>query len=124
MRLHTYQQGITVFGVAFTMFLIGFVTFTTLKLFPAYMQNFNIRSSLQGMEGDKSREYLGAIAVRDTVLKRLDINNVTQVDKEDISVSRDGEYYYIDIDYEVKIPFISNVSLLLDFKNHAEVSAR
>ena len=76
------------------------------------------------MEGDKSREYLGAVAVRDTVLKRLDINNVNQVKKEDISISRDGGFYYIDIDYEVRIPFISNVSLLIDFKNHAEVSAR
>jgi hypothetical protein len=124
MKLANHQQGMTLFGVAFTLLLIGFATFTTLKLFPAYMQNFNVKGSLKSIEADRSQEYLGAVAVRDRVLKRLDINDVTQVDKEDIRIKRDGGLYLIDIDYEVRIPFMSNISLLIEFKNHAEVSAR
>lgn len=124
MKLRKQQQGITLFGVAFTLILIGFVTFTVLKLFPVYMQNFSVRSSLENMEGEKSREYLGAVAVRDGVIKRLGINNVTQVDKENISITRDGQVYNIDVDYEVRIPYFSNISLVLTFKNHAEVSAQ
>jgi hypothetical protein len=124
MKLQRQQQGITLFGVAFILLLISFATFTTLKLFPVYMQNFSVRGSLQSMEGEKGREYLGAVAVRDTILKRLSINNVTQVDKKDIKIKRDGQTYKIDIDYEVRVPYMSNISLVISFKNHAEVEAQ
>jgi len=124
MKLQKQQRGITLIGIAFILALIAFVTFTVLKLFPAYMQNFSVQSSLQSMQGEKSREYLGAVAVRDGVIKRLDINNVTQVPKEDIRITRDGQTYNIDVDYEVRIPYFSNISLVITFNNHAEVDAR
>lgn len=124
MKLAKHQRGITLFGVAFTLMLIGFVTFTVLKLFPVYMQNFSVRSSLESMQGEKSEQYLGAVAVRNGVLKRLGINNVTQVDKEDIHITRDGQIYNIDVDYEVRVPYFANISLVMTFKNHAEVAAQ
>jgi len=124
MKLQKHQQGITFIGIVFILLLIGFVTFTVLKLFPAYMQNFNVASSLKGMEAEKSREYLGAAEVRDSVLRRFDINEVEQAGKDDISITRDGKTYLIDVDYEVVILYISNVSLLISFTNHAEVTAQ
>lgn len=124
MKQRKQQQGITFVGIAFILLLIGFATFTVLKLFPAYMQNFNVQSSLKGMEAEKSREYLGARDVRDSVLRRFEINEVEQVGKDDVSITRDGRTYLVDVDYEVRIPFISNVSLLISFKNHAEVDAQ
>lgn len=124
MKLQKHQQGITFIGIAFILLLIGFATFTVLKLFPPYMQNFNVASSLKGMEAENTREYMGARDVRDSVMKRLDINEVEQVGKDDISITRDGQIYLIDVDYEVRVPFISNVSLVISFKNHAEVDAK
>lgn len=124
MKTRNHQRGLTLFGFFFIMFLIGFTAFTTFKLFPVYMENFTIRSSLESMEGETGKEYLGAIAVRDAVNRRFGINNVTQVGLEDISITRDGQVYNVDVDYEVRIPFISNISLVVSFTNHAEVSAR
>ena len=124
MKTRNHQRGLTLFGFFFIMFLIGFTAFTTFKLFPVYMENFTIRSSLESMEGETGKEYLGAIAVRDAVNRRFGINNVTQVGLDDISITRDGQVYNVDVDYEVRIPFISNISLVVSFTNHAEVSAR
>lgn len=124
--MHTgkYQQGITLFGFLFILFLIGFTAFTTFKLFPVYMENFSIRSSLESTEQEQGVEYRGALAVRNAVFRRFSINNVTQVSKDDISIIRDGQVYLIDVDYEVRVPYISNISLLVSFKNHAEVDAQ
>ena len=122
MNCRKHQQGITLFGFALTLFLIGFIAFTTLKLFPVYMENYSIRSSLASLE--KEQEHMGAMAVRDTLIKRFGINNVTQVSADDVSVIRDGQLYLVDVDYEVRIPFIANISLLVSFKNHAEVPAK
>lgn len=124
MNTGKHQQGITLYGFAFILLLIGFAVFTTLKLFPVYMENFAVRSSLKSMEEEHGQEYAGALAVRSTVSKRFGINNISQVTSDDISVTREGQIYYVDVDYEVKIPYISNISLLVSFTNHAEVPAQ
>lgn len=124
MKTKKYQRGITLFGFSFIMLLIGFTAYTTFKLFPVYMESFTIRSSLKSMETEQGSEYLGALAVRQAITKRFGINNVTQATSDDISVVRDGQVYYVDVDYEVRVPYFSNISLLFTFKNHAEVPAR
>lgn len=124
MKMGKYQQGITIYGLAFILLFIGFVTFTTLKLFPVYMENFTIRASVESLQNEADQQYLGVLAVRTALLKRLSMNNVTQVSAEDISITRDGQVYSVDVDYEVRVPFIKNISLLVSFANHAEVAAR
>jgi hypothetical protein len=124
MRLHKDQQGITFIGLSFVLVLIGFVTFTTLKLLSPYMQNFYVSGALDSIVGDSAAEYSGVNAVRASVLKRLDVNDVTQVTAGDIRIVRDGQVYNIDIDYEVEIPYAYNISLILKFENHAEVPVR
>lgn len=124
MKTEKLQQGITLPGVAFILLLIGFTAYTVLKLFPVYMENFSISSALESIEQESAKEYMGVNAVRSIVFRRFEMNNVRQVGSEDIIVTRDGQTYNIDVDYEVRIPYIKNISLVVSFKNHAEVSAQ
>ena len=59
--------------------------------------------------------------MRSAVLNRFSINNLTVVNHEDVVVKRDDELYIVDVNYEVRIPYIKNIELVLSFKNHAEV---
>lgn len=118
-----YQRGEGIWGVVFILFLIGFVAFTSLKLAPVYIEDFSIASSIEGLETDKNAEYRGALSVRKAVLKRFGINNVKAVGKEDVVITRDGDMYHIDVEYEVLVPYIANVSLLLTFNHTASVRA-
>jgi len=102
--------------------LIGFVAFTTLKLFPVYMEDFNISGALSAMEGEPD-EYPGAMAVHSSVLKRFSVNNITRATRDDVSVTRDGQDYNISVEYEVIIPYMGNISLLLSFSHAATVRA-
>jgi len=124
MKLKHTQKGITLFSLAFFLMLLGFVVFVILKLFPVYMDDMSLKSSLESMAKDTTVEYSAAIDVRSTVIKNLGLNNITQVSLDDISVKRDGDIYNINIDYEVRVPFIKNIDLAISFTNHAEVRAR
>lgn len=123
MKLHRYQNGSSLFSIVFTLLLIGFVAYTALKLFPVYMEDFSISSSLETLEAESAKEYRGALSVREAVMRRFNVNNVSRVGKDDISITREGQSYYVDVDYEVTIPFIGNVSLLLKFSHSASVRA-
>lgn len=123
MNTGKYQKGMTVYGVAFILLLIGFAVFTTLKLFPVYMENFTISSSLESLERESDKQFTGAMDIRHALMKRFGMNNVRQVTRDDISVTREGQIYYVDVDYEVRVPYIKNISLLVSFTNHVEVNA-
>jgi hypothetical protein len=124
MKTRKCQQGVTLPGLVFILLFIGFTAYTVLKLFPVYMENFTISSSLESLEQDPVKEYIGVGSVRSAVLKRFGMNNVHQVSVDDVIVIREGQFYNVDVDYEVVIPFFKNISLLVTFKNHAEVSVQ
>jgi hypothetical protein len=123
MKLQKSQQGFTMLSLAFYLGLLAFVVYTTLKLFPIYMEAFTVEASVEGLTTDKNKEYAGPMSVRSGVIKRLSINNVSTVSLDDIVVIREDKMYIVDVDYEVRIPFISNIDLVLSFENHAEVPA-
>ncbi len=123
MKLQHSQKGVTMATLAFYLLLLGLVVHLALKLFPVYMDAFSIESSVKGMETDR-QEFSGAMSVRNTVLKRFGMNNVTSVVAEDIIVKRVNQVYEVDVDYEVRIPYFKNIDLLVSFENHAEIPIR
>ncbi len=123
MRLRKYQKGFSVWSLSFTMLLIGFTVYTVLKVFPVYMDDFNISGAMESMESEPE-DYRGALSVQQAMMRRLAVNNVKRLKREDVSVTRDGQMYNIEIAYEVVVPYIGNISLLLNFNHTASVRAR
>jgi hypothetical protein len=111
------------FSIAFYLGLLAFVVLTVLKLFPVYMESFTVTSAVENL-GKKTEPYSGVLDVRESLLKNFGINNVTLVSAQDISVRREDQKYLVDVDYEVRIPYIKNISLVMSFTNHTEVAAR
>lgn len=123
MRSLKRQNGAGLWSYFFGLGLLGFVVFTVLKLVPVYLDDFAIESAVQGLQADTGKEYRGALSVRTALLKRFDINNVKNVRPDDISIVRDGQYYNVDVTYEMKVPYVANISLVIYFSHHATVRA-
>ena len=122
MKLKQSQYGVTMVSLAFNLGLLAFVVFTALKLFPVYMEAFTVESSVESLETDKSREYNSPMQVRSGIIKRFAINNVSLVEVDDVVVVREDQLYIVDVDYDVRIPYIGNIDLVIKFENHAEVA--
>lgn len=124
MRRINRQAGYSIWSMAFFFFLIGFAVFTALKLVPPYLEYFNVSGALSTMESEPE-EYVGAMSVHTAVMKRFYVNNVSSVKSDDVSVVRDldSESYNIEVDYDVIIPYFSNISFLLNFRSSASVRA-
>ena len=123
MKQIKYQRGATLWSLMFGLGLLGLAVFTALKIVPVYLQDFSVATSVKGLEED-IEQYRGAMEVRSAVLRRFGINNVTQAGIDDISVTRDGQFYNAEVEYEVVIPYIGNISLLLHFDHKATVPVR
>ncbi len=121
MKLDCKQQGFSFISLSFYLFLLGFVVFNVLKLFPYYMESFEIESSVRSLEAERGEPYNGAKSVRSALVKKLSFNNVTSLKKENIVITREDQTYLVDVKYEYRIPYISNVDLVVSFSHQAKV---
>ncbi|MBK9131479.1 MAG: DUF4845 domain-containing protein [Gammaproteobacteria bacterium] len=115
-RCGNKQEGLTFLSLLIVLAVIGFFAYIGIKLTPVYLEHFSVTSSLQSLAEEESQG-LAVGELRSRLLKRLEINNVSHVTENDISVRSDAGSKTVTIQYEVQEPFYGNVSLLLSFED-------
>ena len=123
MRSIKHQQGVTAIGWLIILGLIAFFVSLALKLFPVYIENYNIVTSLKSMEQTEGLYLRSSSKIRTLVQTKLDINDVKSISRKDIQVIKREGTVYIDIEYSVTIPFAGAISILADFHESAEVKS-
>ncbi len=124
MKLQRYQHGASMYGIVFAVLLGAMFVHTLFKLLPPYMESMAIRSVVQSVEKDVETNYTRPSQVHQAITRRFGINNIRDFDNDAISVVRDGDYFLIDIVYEVRTPYIANISLVMEFEHQGQVRAR
>lgn len=123
-RMKQRQAGLTLVSWMVIIVIAGVLVMAMLKLFPVYMEHLSVASSLEALAGDASLHGSSASDIRNALMKRLEINNVNRVKREDITIERAGNAYRVTVAYEVVVPVVYNISFLLNFEDVAEVMAR
>lgn len=123
MRTHNNQKGMTAVGLMLLLACIAFVTLIALKIIPIYLDSFNVDDVLKTMKderglGDKPNSEMVRM-----IMKRLDINMVTDVTPEDIYIEKIKDVIIIEADYEVRKPMFGNLDVIVHFKKSVEASA-
>lgn len=123
MRNFARQDGISMGGMMMVLALIGLAALVAIRLVPVYLESFSVQKSVMSVVEEAKHKPHTPLQMRDLMMKRLSINNVTVVGKDDIVIRRDGFFYKITVDYEVRTPFIKNIDFVVKFENHGEVPA-
>lgn len=103
-------------GLLFFALLLGFVAYTASRLVPAYLDYWAVKEALVEMSRDSALSGLGLAAYRDAFDKRLDINDITDVSRDDLKMEKDGNNVRLMAEWTVRKSFIGPVNLCLDFK--------
>jgi hypothetical protein len=111
------QDGLTVISILLIVVLLGTAVLLTFRLVPIYIEHFGVVSSLKSMEKEPGMHAKSPGELLEMLRKRLEINDVKRVTKEDILIKRQQRDTSIRIAYEVQIPVVSNISLLITFDN-------
>ncbi|MGD9390991.1 MAG: DUF4845 domain-containing protein [Thioalkalispiraceae bacterium] len=118
------QKGMTAIGWVFVFALIAIVTLVTLKLLPIYLDGFSVKSSLASLENEHNIGKMSPLKIKSMLLKRLDINMVTDVTKDDIYIDRSNGAMTIEVDYEVREKLIGNLDVVVMFNSSIEVPSK
>ena len=115
-KLPSRQRGS--FYVTLTMLvLLGAALTLALKLAPAYAGNSVVKTSMAGLMAKSDYKSMSIDDIRRGLIKTMQVNSVDGFDAGKAVITHEGGKDYVDINYEIRIPIVYNVSAIVEFKN-------
>ncbi len=115
------QTGMTAIAWLGVIALILMFVLLALKLLPIYLDSFEVGSVLSDIKNEPGIANMTPRMITRTIMKRLDINMVDNVSKDDIYFDSAGKKRTVEIDYEVRKNLIGNVDLVVHFQKTATI---
>lgn len=115
MQLRKRQQGLGLWGWIFVLGTIGFFTLITLKLVPIYLAELSIQRVVKAAAGDPANASAPLAALRANMKTRWDVEGITTLEVNDITLEKYGAGRALVYDYEARVDLFSNISLVVSF---------
>lgn len=119
MRLR--QAGITFLGFLGFLLVGGFFAFLAMRLFPAYTEYYNVRTSMEGLAAEPGIATKDGHAIKRQLVKRLEISYVDNVKPADITLKRAKDGYDVTVKYEVRKPLAYNLEYVATFEKTVQL---
>mgnify|MGYP002713029032 CR=1 FL=1 len=125
MNTYKSQRGMTAIGILLVLSLIAFFTLLALRLTPPYLENFSVSSSLKSLQQEPGIRQKSSMEIRKLLNRRLQINDVTHVQKEHVTIGKDKKtgLMTVRVEYEVRVPVLLNVDAVVRFSDSVEMAA-
>ena len=113
------QKGLTLTGFIVVAVIVVIALLLGFKLGPPYMEFHSIQKLLRQLATEPPGSDARATARRNFAL-RASIDNITAVNANDLTITKEGENVVIVAEYSVRIPLVYNISACLDFRATSE----
>ena len=124
MRTHVTQKGITMIGFAMMLCIVGFFAYTAMKLIPVYTEYFGVVKSMKGLQTEPNIESKSIEEIRANLNVKFDLQYVSDKDvppKAIQLITANGQRS-LRIAYDIDVPYIYNVDLLIHFDKTVDLS--
>ncbi|MFW5426130.1 MAG: DUF4845 domain-containing protein [Methylophagaceae bacterium] len=121
------QRGMTLISWVIILGVIAFFATIALRLIPMYQEYFAVKNIMQGMEIELRDNKLTKQQVNIMLLRRFNTGYILNVKKENIEYHRGKNNAFvtkINIDYEVREPFIAQIDLIGHFELEVDVEPK
>ena len=109
------QHGIGFVGFILIAAGVIFVAILGMKLVPPYIHSAQISQIFKEISRDPAMQGASIKDIKESYIKRANINYITDVTSEDIEIVQEGANLSLSTSYSVKIPLVANITLLLEF---------
>lgn len=118
------QKGATLISWLGLLALILFNAIIALNVVPVYMNDHSVKSLMENLETDSSIQGATPKKIKETITKRLRVNNVYSVNKDHITIKKSKNHYIVTIEYEPRGKLIGTLDYIVSFKHEARISVR
>lgn len=118
------QHGITLLSWLIIIAFVGFQAMILIKILPVYFTDSSVKSLWAGLENDSTLVGATPKRIRDSVIKRLKINNVYALTKDDIKIKKKKGAYVVSVEYEPRGTIVGTLDYIMTFKHEARIKAK
>ena len=118
------QRGITFIGWVFLLAPLGVLMYTGIRLAPVYLNYMKVARAMNAL-ADEYKDSAGANpgAMRNSLSKHFEIDNVDYPDAKDIKIDRDGKVWVIEAAFDDQAPLFSNISVHVAFDKTVRIGS-
>ena len=117
MRNYKVRQGGWSFSGLLVMLVVaGIFVGVGFKLVPAYTDHQTLKSIMLSTVSDRSLISRSKREIQNGIRKKMGINNMRDIPKEYLKITKEKGEVFLDVDYEVRIPIFANVDAMVSFK--------
>jgi hypothetical protein len=119
--MRSRQRGATFLGMLTIVAVLGFGLYGVVRLIPLYSEYFAVSRALD----QTAKEDAGGTiqSLRISLDRRWTVEDIRSIEPKDIEIKRAGNGYTMRAWYRAEAPFISNISLVVDFDKTVTVGA-
>jgi hypothetical protein len=114
-RLGNRQKGMSTAGMIFAIGFFGLIVTTVMTLFPMYYGNMKLSSVLESVQQDITVDAKSKRAIWDSMKKRLYIQSVTDIKRENVTMERKDGKTTVTVTYEARDTFVGNLFIGASF---------
>jgi hypothetical protein len=114
-RQGRHQKGMSTIGIIIVMGIFGLLVITFFKIFPMYYGNFKVQTALEALQQDGEIDPKSKRAIWGSLRKRLYINEVRSINRENVKMVRKDGKTTITVSYETRDKFIANLFIGASF---------
>lgn len=115
------QRGATLLGMLIIAAILGLALFAGIRLLPIYMEYMAVARAME----QTAKEEAGGTSpqtLRSAMDRRWTVEDIHSIDPKDIVITKVASGYSMRAKYRAETPFISNVSLVVDFDKSVTVA--
>lgn len=115
------QQGLTTLGWIAVIGIFGLLVVSGFKILPMYLDFFKVKSVMESLIDDESVNVRSKADMWLAMSKRLQINDVSSLKRENVTFSREEDVTTVTADYEVRKPYLAELFIGAHFTYSVEI---
>jgi hypothetical protein len=121
MKLIKHQYGLSFISWLLVIGIAGALAVVGLKLIPVYMEYGTISSVLESVGEEQAESRKSGAALWTSMIKRLEINNINYIKKENFKTEKVDGGENLSVKYEVRTHMFGNLDTVASFEKTVEV---
>jgi len=113
------QAGLTAIGLILILIPVGLAVYIIMRAAPAYIEAWSVGDVVNSLKKEADLKEKSRDEIYTMIKKRLDVNNISSVEKDDIKIQKTVNDVTVTIDYETRVPLFWNAALALSFHKRA-----
>ncbi len=110
------QQGLSMLGWIIVIAMATLLSTAAIKLGPKYIENNTVHSILERIASDAAGKTRSELTSE--IQKNFSVSMISDIKASDIKFEKIAGGYRVNANYEVRVPFLYNIDVIVKFDNN------